>query len=130
MYQGLHCTCKQCAKLTDEERQEKYLRIQAARRRGGKTRSQQESMADARSAGFRSTIEKYPSAASWLMNRMKAQDHARAQQLGISYQQLRQQIKCNAAASDTAYLENLNREFNRTNTNASVPLPTGSLWYS
>jgi hypothetical protein len=59
-YQGKMCQCKACSQLSDEEREAKALRIAEARRRGGKTRSAQPSMKEARSAGFWSTMERHP----------------------------------------------------------------------
>lgn len=59
-YQGFHCNCSRCKGLTDEERAAKQERIRRARSQGGKTRSAQPSMRDARSAGFWRTMELHP----------------------------------------------------------------------
>jgi hypothetical protein len=77
-YQGLACQCQTCQRLTPEERLEKYIRIQTARQQGGKTRSAQPSMQEARRAGFWRTIETHPFyARKWLKKRIKAQAQAR-----------------------------------------------------
>lgn len=59
-YQGKTCQCQACRNLTDDEREAKAIRIAEARSRGGKTRSAQPSMKEARSAGFWSTMERHP----------------------------------------------------------------------
>ena len=77
-YQGLTCQCQKCQGLTDEQRQAKYDRIQAARRQGGKTRAAQPSMQDARRAGFWRTMETHPFyARKWLKKKIKAQNAER-----------------------------------------------------
>ena len=77
-YQGIHCNCKQCQALTDEERLAKQERIQEAKRRGGKTRAAQPSMEDARSKAFWKTMETHPFyAMRYLRRKIKAQSRAR-----------------------------------------------------
>jgi hypothetical protein len=74
-YQGLMCQCKTCAMLTEEERKAKALRIVEARRKGGKTRAAQESMTEARSKGFWTTMERHPFfARHWLKIIIKSQN--------------------------------------------------------
>lgn len=59
-YQGKACQCKACSQLSAEEREAKARRISEARSRGGKTRSAQPSMTEARSKGFWTTMERHP----------------------------------------------------------------------
>jgi hypothetical protein len=78
-YQGLNCNCRACQQLTLEERYQKYLRIQEARRAGGKTRAAQPSMQEARSAGFWKTFDTHPFfTRKWLKKKIKAQAKTRA----------------------------------------------------
>ncbi len=77
-YEGYYCNCKACQALTDEERAAKQERIHQAHRRGGKTRAAQESMAQARSKGFWTTMDRHPFfARRHLRRKIKGQDHTR-----------------------------------------------------
>ncbi len=77
-YQGYHCNCKACQQLTDEERGAKQERIRQARQQGGKTRSAQESMTEARRKGFWTTMERHPFfARRHLRRKIKTEDHTR-----------------------------------------------------
>jgi hypothetical protein len=83
-YQGLNCDCKRCQGLTDAERAAKQERIRRARSRGGKTRSAQPSMQEARSAGFWRTMELHP----WfgrghLRRKIKAQNELRRRNVAM-----------------------------------------------
>src|SRR5215469_10692126 len=78
-YQGKACQCKACSTLSDEEREAKALRIAEARRRGGKTRSAQPSMKEARSAGFWTTMERYPFYARGHLSRKIKRQNAQRQ---------------------------------------------------
>ena|SRR6266568_3988314 len=83
-YQGENCPCARCAELTPEQRAAKYARIQAARKRGGKTRSAQPSMQEARSAGFWATMETHPFfARKWLRKKIKAQNQLRTRKAAM-----------------------------------------------
>jgi hypothetical protein len=77
-YQGYSCDCKACQGLTDEVRKAKHRRIIEARQRGGKTRSTQPSMTEARSAGFWRTMELHPwFARGHLRRKIKRQNELR-----------------------------------------------------
>lgn len=77
-YQGFHCNCKACQVLTDEERLAKQERIHEARRQGGKARAAQESMAEARTKAFWTTMDRHPFyARKYLRHKIKAQSRSR-----------------------------------------------------
>lgn len=83
-YRGLTCPCKACSKLSPEQRIEKALHIAEARRRGGRTRSAQPSMKEARVKAFWTTMDLHPFfARNHLKTKIKLQNQRRQRIVGM-----------------------------------------------